>query len=322
MPRIGYTMLAFIMAVFSTAAIILNSTVILVTIRYRQLRHPINYSLVNLAVADLGVSLSGGLMTVVTNAMGYFSLGRTGCVIEGFAVAFFGIAGLCTVAVIAVDRFIVVCKPLGMVMFRTKHAVMGVVSAWVWSFVWNTPPLLGWGSYQLEGVGTSCAPDWYNRDPANVSYIICYFALCFAAPFSMIVFSYSHLLWTLNKVSRLGVAKGGTTAKAEVQVARMVILMVLAFLLCWLPYAAFAMAVIFNPRLHINPIVATVPMYMTKTSTVYNPLIYIFMNRQFRDCAVPFLLCGRNPWAADPEGAEEDTSISTINRSNNQVAPT
>ncbi|MBN3311232.1 OPSP protein, partial [Amia calva] len=134
MPRIGYTMLAFIMAVFSTAAIILNSTVILVTIRYRQLRHPINYSLVNLAVADLGVSLSGGLMTVVTNAMGYFSLGRTGCVIEGFAVAFF---------------------------------------------------------------------------------------------------------------------------------------------------------VIFNPRLHINPIVATVPMYMTKTSTVYNPLIYIFMNRQVSSFSEP-----------------------------------
>uniref|UniRef100_W5N9Z5 Parapinopsin b n=1 Tax=Lepisosteus oculatus TaxID=7918 RepID=W5N9Z5_LEPOC len=322
MPRIGYTILAIIMAVFCTAAIILNATVILVTIRHRQLRQPINYSLVNLAVADLGVTVTGGSLTVLTNAMGYFSLGRIGCVIEGFSVAFFGIAGLCTVAVIAVDRFMVVCKPLGTVIFRTRHATVGVVFSWVWSFIWNTPPLFGWGSYQLEGVKTSCAPDWYSRNPANVSFIISYFTLCFAVPFTIIVFSYSRLLWTLKKVSSLGVAKGGTTAKAEVQVTRMVIIMVLAFLICWLPYAAFAMTVIFNPEIEINPIIATVPMYLTKSSTVYNPLIYIFMNRQFRDCAVPFLLCGRNPWAEELEEPEGDTTLSTVSKSNNKVAPT
>ncbi|KAK6480773.1 parapinopsin-like [Huso huso] len=322
MPRIGYTILAIIMALFSIASIILNTTVILVTIQYRKLRQPLNYSLVNLAVTDLGVTLTGGLLTTVTNAMGYFSLGRIGCVIEGFCVAFFGIAGLCTVAVIAVERLIVVCKPLRTVTFQSKHAVAGVALSWIWSFIWNTPPLLGWGSYQLEGVKTSCAPDWYSTDPVNVSYIICYFSLCFTVPFVIIVFSYSHLLWTLRKVSRLRVAEAGSTAKAEAQVARMVIMMVLAFLVCWLPYAAFAMAVVFNPQLHINPIIATVPMYLSKTSTVYNPIIYIFMNRQFRDYAVPFLMCGRNPWATEADGPEEETTISTINISNSKVAPT
>ncbi|CAJ0948435.1 unnamed protein product [Ranitomeya imitator] len=91
MPRIGYTILAVIMAIFCTASIILNVTVIIVTMKYRHLRHPINYSLVNLAVADLGVTILGGLLTVETNAVGYFNLGRIGCVIEGFAVAFFAI---------------------------------------------------------------------------------------------------------------------------------------------------------------------------------------------------------------------------------------
>ncbi|XP_036389248.1 parapinopsin a [Megalops cyprinoides] len=315
MPRIGYTILSLIMAVFSTAAVILNVTVIVVTLRHRQLRQPLNYALVNLAVADLGVTVTGGWLTVVTNAMGYFSLGRIGCVFEGFAVAFFGIAALCTVAVIAVDRFIVVCKPLGSIMFQTRHAVAGVALSWVWSFIWNTPPLFGWGSYQLEGVGTSCAPDWYSRDPGNISYILCYFVLCFAIPFTVIVISYSRLLWSLRQVARLHMSEGGTTARAEVQVARMVIVMVLAFLLTWLPYAAFALAVILDPELHINPITATIPMYLAKSSTVFNPIIYIFMNRQFRDCAVPFLLCGRNPWASEPEGSEAETTVSTVSKS-------
>ncbi|KAF5907231.1 parapinopsin, partial [Clarias magur] len=280
MPRIGYTILAIILALSSTFSIILNVTVIIVTLRYKQLRQPLNYALVNLAVADLGCAILGGLLTAVTNAMGYFSLGRVGCVLEGFGVAFFGIAGLCSIAVIAVDRYMVVCRPLGTVMFQTKHALAGVVFSWVWSFIWNTPPLFGWGSYQLEGVMTSCAPNWYSRDPVNVSFIMCYFMLCFALPFATIVFSYMRLLYTLRQVAKLQIAESGSTAKAEVQVARMVIIMVMAFLLTWLPYAAFALTVIIDSNIHINPIIASIPAYLTKTSTVFNPIIYIFMNRQ------------------------------------------
>lgn len=98
----------------------------------------------------------------------------------------------------------VVCRPVGSVTFQTRHAVAGVVIAWVWSFLWNTPPLFGWGRYELEGVQTSCAPDWYNRNLANISYIMCYFLLCFALPFSVIVISYTRLLWTLRQVGNSG----------------------------------------------------------------------------------------------------------------------
>ncbi len=90
LSRTGYTILAVIMGVFSGAGIILNVLVIVVTVRHRQLRQPLSYALVNLAICDLGCAVFGGLPTTVTSAMGYFSLGRVGCVLEGFAVAFFG----------------------------------------------------------------------------------------------------------------------------------------------------------------------------------------------------------------------------------------
>uniref|UniRef100_A0A673G600 Parapinopsin a n=1 Tax=Sinocyclocheilus rhinocerous TaxID=307959 RepID=A0A673G600_9TELE len=306
MPRMGYTILAVIIGFFSVFGIILNMTVIVVTLKHRQLRQPLNFALVNLAVADLGCATFGGLPTMVTNAMGYFSLGRVGCVLEGFAVAFFGIAGLCSVAIIAVERCVVVCRPVGSVTFQTRHAVAGVVIAWVWSFLWNTPPLFGWGSYELEGVQTSCAPDWYSRNLANVSYIMCYFLLCFA----LLAFLF------YLQVTRLKMSEGGSTARAETQVACMVVVMVMAFLLTWLPYAAFALSVILDPNLYIDPVIATVPMYLAKSSTVFNPIIYIFMNRQFREHAVPFLLCGRNLWAAEPVESEEETTASSVSRSN------
>uniref|UniRef100_A0A6J0UQP0 Parapinopsin-like n=1 Tax=Pogona vitticeps TaxID=103695 RepID=A0A6J0UQP0_9SAUR len=314
MPRIGYTIIAVIMATSCTLSVILNSTVIVVTFKYRQLRQPINYSLVNLAVADLGAALLGGTLNVETNAVGHYNLGRVGCVTEGFAVAFFGIVALCTIAVIAVDRAIVVAKPLGTLTFTTRKAMIGVAVSWIWSLVWNTPPLFGWGGYQMEGVMTSCAPDWYNSDPINVSYIICYFLFCFTIPFITILVSYGYLLRTLRQVAKIGVAQGGSTTKAEAQVSRMVIVMVMAFLICWLPYATFALVVVGNPKIYINPIIATVPMYMAKSSTFYNPIIYIFMNKQFRDCLIRCLLCGRNPCASE-QTEEDNLDVSTISPS-------
>lgn len=184
-----------------------------------------------------------------------------------------------------------------------RHAVAGVVLSWVWSFVWNTPPLFGWGSYELEGIKTSCAPNWYSRDVGNMSYIIIYFLICFAVPFTTIMVSYSRLLWTLRQVRtaqprcllialisqypafasqvvKLQVSGAGSTNRMEVQVARMVVVMVLAFLVTWLPYAAMALAVIIDSSLYIDPRIATIPVYFAKSSTVYNPIIYIFMNRQ------------------------------------------
>lgn len=118
-----------------------------------------------------------------------------------FAYLSTGITSLCTVALIAVERMFVVCKPLGQIKFQQKHAFGGITLSWLWSITWNLPPLFGWGRYELEGVGTSCSPDWHSRDPHNVSYVLAYFAMCFAIPFAIILASYTKLMWTLHQVS-------------------------------------------------------------------------------------------------------------------------
>lgn len=97
LSRTGFLLLSLIMAIFTGPAIVLNATVIIVSLMHRQLRQPLNYALVNMAVADLGTAMTGGVLSVVNNAQGYFSLGRTGCVMEGFAVSLFGECWLCAV---------------------------------------------------------------------------------------------------------------------------------------------------------------------------------------------------------------------------------
>lgn len=84
------------------------------------------------------------------------------------------------------------------------------------------------------------------------------------------------------QVTKMACLEGGAVAKSEMKVAYMVVLMVVTFLLSWLPYAGLAMLVVFKPDVEIHPLVGTVPVYLAKSSTVYNPIIYIYLNTQVR----------------------------------------
>lgn len=85
-----FSLLAAVMLVVTSLSLAENLAVILVTSKFKQLRQPVNYVIVNLSVADFLVSLTGGTISFLTNLKGYFYLGYWACVLEGFAVTFFG----------------------------------------------------------------------------------------------------------------------------------------------------------------------------------------------------------------------------------------
>lgn len=61
---------------------------------------------------------------------------------------------------------------------------------------------------------------------------------------------------------------------------RMVIIMVIAFLICWVPYASVAFYIFTNQGSDFGPIFMTIPAFFAKSSAIYNPVIYIVMNKQ------------------------------------------
>uniref|UniRef100_A0A3Q3J6Z3 G-protein coupled receptors family 1 profile domain-containing protein n=1 Tax=Monopterus albus TaxID=43700 RepID=A0A3Q3J6Z3_MONAL len=46
----------------------------------------------------------------------------------------------------------------------------------------------------------------------------------------------------------------------------MVLAMIIAFFVCWLPYTALSVVVVVDPELNIPPLIATVPMYFAKNN--------------------------------------------------------
>ncbi|KFW03061.1 Pinopsin, partial [Eurypyga helias] len=150
-PRGMYLSVSVLMGIVVVSASVVNGLVIVVSIRYKKLRSPLNYILVNLAVADLLVTLCGSSVSFSNNINGFFVFGKKMCELEGFMVSLTGIVGLWSLAILAFERYVVVCRPLGEFRFQHRHAVSGCAFTWSWSLLWTTPPLMGWSSYVPEG---------------------------------------------------------------------------------------------------------------------------------------------------------------------------
>ncbi|RXN04560.1 vertebrate ancient opsin-like protein [Labeo rohita] len=286
----NYKVLAALMFIVTAVSLCENFVVMLVTFRFKQLRQPLNYIIVNLSLADFLVSLTGGMISFVTNYHGYFFLGRWACVLEGFAVTFFGIVALWSLAVLAFERFFVICRPLGNIRLRGKHAALGLLFVWTFSFIWTIPPVLGWSSYTVSKIGTTCEPNWYSGNFHDHTFIITFFITCFIFPLGVIIVCYCKLLRKLRKVSNTQ-GRLGNARKPERQVTRMVVVMIVAFMVAWTPYAAFSIVVTACPSMYLDPRLAAAPAFFSKTAAVYNPIIYVFMNKQFRKCVVQLLSC-------------------------------
>ncbi|MXQ95744.1 hypothetical protein E5288_WYG018239 [Bos mutus] len=308
-----FSMLAAYMFLLIVLGFPINFLTLYVTVQHKKLRTPLNYILLNLAVADLFMVFGGFTTTLYTSLHGYFvqpggGLADSGCLAGEIA--------LWSLVVLAIERYVVVCKPMSNFRFGENHAIMGVAFTWVMALACAAPPLVGWSRYIPEGMQCSCGIDYYtpHEETNNESFVIYMFVVHFIIPLIVIFFCYGQLVFTVKEAAAQQ-QESATTQKAEKEVTRMVIIMVIAFLICWLPYAGVAFYIFTHQGSDFGPIFMTIPAFFAKTSAVYNPVIYIMMNKQFRNCMVTTLCCGKNPLGDD----EASTTVSKTETS--QVAP-
>ena len=79
-----FSLLAAYMLFLVVTAFPINFLTLYVTVKHKKLRNPLNYVLLNLAMADLFMIIGGFTVTLYTALHGYFILGITGCNVEGF----------------------------------------------------------------------------------------------------------------------------------------------------------------------------------------------------------------------------------------------
>ncbi|KAM6979553.1 green-sensitive opsin-like [Aplochiton taeniatus] len=292
----------------------INGLTLVVTAQNKKLRQSLNFILVNLAVAGLIMVVFGFTVCCYTSLYGYFNLGPLGCNLEGFFSTIGGQVSLWSLVVLAVERYIVVCKPMGSFKFGANHASAGYAFTWIMASTTAVPPLVGWSRYIPEGLQISCGPDYYTMAEGfnNESYVMYLFSCCFCVPVTTIFFTYGSLVLTV-KAAASQQQDSASTQKAEREVTRMCILMVLGFLTAWVPYASFAAWIFFNRGAAFSATAMAIPAFFCKSSALFNPIIYVLMNKQFRSAMLGFVGMGG--------GGDDETSVSASKTEVSSVAP-
>ncbi|KAK3512780.1 hypothetical protein QTP70_025300 [Hemibagrus guttatus] len=192
-----------------------------------------------------------------------------------------GITGLWSLTVISFERWVVVCKPFGNIKFDGKLASAGIIFTWLWAAFWTSLPIFGWSRYWPHGLKTSCGPDVFSgsEDPGVQSYMIALMITCCIIPLGIIILCYL-AVWMAIRAVAAQQKESESTQKAEKEVTRMIFVMIAAYVFCWGPYTFFACFAAANPGYAFHPLAAAMPAYFAKSATIYNPVIYVFMNRQ------------------------------------------
>ncbi|KAL0964269.1 hypothetical protein UPYG_G00321550 [Umbra pygmaea] len=206
-----------------------------------------------------------------------------------------GIVSIMSLSALAYERYI-----------RVVHAQVVdfpwawrcIAHIWLYSLAWTGAPLLGWNRYTLEIHQLGCSLDWASKDPMDASFILLFFLACFFVPVGIMIYCYGNILYTvrmLRSIQDLQTVQIVKILRYEKKVAVMFLLMISCFLVCWTPYAVVSLMEAFGRKNMVTPGFAIIPSFFAKSSTTYNPLIYIFMSRKFRHCFLQ-LLCFRLSW--------------------------
>lgn len=282
--------IAGVYALLTVTAISLNTPVLITFIRDKSLRTNSNRLIFSIAVGDWLHAVLAFPFGIVSNASGNWRVMASGiCKWYAFITTFLSFGIMLHHATFAIERAMVINYAVepSSVAKNLDYAIFGL---WCFAFLWSIFPLFGWSSYAPEGGGTLCAIHWQSSELPAIVYILCIYVFFFLGPIIAMVTSFVLIYQIVKKMSKNAHDMWGEAAAptleavvAEGKTARMAFIMSFCFIFAWTPYAVVSLyAMIAKPEI-ISPLVAILPALFAKSASCYNPIIYFFLFKKFRD---------------------------------------
>ncbi|NP_001401989.1 visual pigment-like receptor peropsin isoform 1 [Rattus norvegicus] len=295
-----HSIIAAYLIVAGIISILSNIIVLGIFIKYKELRTPTNAVIINLAFTDIGVSSIGYPMSAASDLHGSWKFGHAGCQVYAGLNIFFGMVSIGLLTVVALDRYLTIsCPDVGRRMTGNTYLSM-VLGAWINGLFWALMPIVGWASYAPDPTGATCTINWRKNDTSFVSYTMMVIVVNFIVPLTVMFYCYYHV----SQSMRLSAASNCTTHlnrdwAHQADVTKMSVMMILMFLLAWSPYSVVCLWACFGNPKKIPPSLAIIAPLFAKSSTFYNPCIYVAANKKFRKAMFAMLKC--QPHQAMPE---------------------
>ncbi|XP_077137142.1 opsin-3 [Ranitomeya variabilis] len=276
----AYDLLALILATLGVWGLSSNLLILILYFKFRPFRTPTNLLLVHISFSDLLLSIFGISFHFASCVGRKWIWNEAGCVFVGFCKNLLGNVSIGTVTVIAYGRYIqVTCDKV----IDFPWSCKAISYIWIYSVAWSSAPLLGWNRYSLELHGLDCSLDQISEDSRWVFFGLLIFLAFLVAPVSIMAFCYGHILHSIRMLRRLQGHQSGCDLKLqkyEIKVAAMCTLMIMAFIILWIPSYIVSLMVMFGYKDLMTPAGAIVSSVLSKLNPAVNPLIYILTSKK------------------------------------------
>ncbi|XP_055366371.1 opsin-5 isoform X2 [Betta splendens] len=280
-------LIGILYTVFGVLSVLGNGTLLLVVYRKKSSLKPAEFFVVNLAVSDLSMSVTLFPLAIPSAFAHMWLFNTTACTVYAFCGVLFGLSSLTNLMVLSCVCWLKVCCPNYGSKFSPCHAALLVAGVWCYAGVFAVGPLWGWGGYGEEPYGTACCIDWHapGRDSAAMSYVVCLFFFCYVAPCAVIFLSYTFILLTVRgsrQAVQQHMSPQNKTTNAHALIIKLSVAVCIGFLTAWSPYAIVSMWAAFGNSAAVPPMAFAMAAIFAKSSTLYNPVIYLVFKPNFR----------------------------------------
>lgn len=274
-------------SVIIVVSVIGNVTVIWIIIAHKRMRTVTNYFIVNLAFSDVCMATFNTAFNFVyaLHNNWYFGLGY--CKFQNFFPITAMFSSIYSMAAIAVDRYMAIIHPLKP---RLSSTTTKIVIAVIWTFACSLAfPQCYFAQIKFHPPRTVCMLDWPDGYGGvhHLTYQVAVIILIYLLPLLVMLGTYSLVGYRLWGSEIPGEASDHyqNQIQAKRKVVKMMIVVVVTFAICWLPYHMYFILSSFNREIYNQHYIQQVYLaifWLAMSSNMYNPIIYCCLNQRFR----------------------------------------
>ncbi|NXJ26167.1 GPR83 protein, partial [Dicrurus megarhynchus] len=283
-----------------------NVLVCHVVIKTKRVHSATSLFIVNLAVADIMITLLNTPFTLARFVNSTWIFGKGMCHVSRFAQYCSLHVSALTLTAIAVDRHQVIMHPLKP-RISTGKGVICISVIWIMATCFSLPHAIYQKLFTFEYseavTRCLCLPDF--PEPADLFWKYLHlttFILLYVLPLLIISAAYvtvAKKLWLRNVIGDVTTEQYFVLRKKNKKTIKMLMLVVILFAVCWFPLNCYVV-LLSSQAIHTNNALYFAFHWFAMSSTCYNPFIYCWLNDSFRSELKALLnMCRKAPRPAE-----------------------
>ncbi|NXC37013.1 GPR83 protein, partial [Campylorhamphus procurvoides] len=265
-----------------------NVLVCHVVFKTKRMHSATSLFIVNLAVADIMITLLNTPFTLARFVNSTWIFGKGMCHISRFAQYCSLHVSALTLTAIAVDRHQVIMHPLKP-RISTGKGVIYISVIWIMATCFSLPHAiyqkLFTFEYSEEVTRCLCLPDFPEPSDLFWKYLdLATFVLLYVLPLLIISAAYMTVakkLWLRNVIGDVTTEQYFVLRKKNRKTIKMLMLVVILFAVCWFPLNCYVV-LLSSQTIRTNNALYFAFHWFAMSSTCYNPFIYCWLNDSFR----------------------------------------